>query len=292
MGVFEVSQAIKENNPDIIHAHDMSASFFASLCNHRIPLISHMHTVIQFKGKQKLYTCLYYLASMKFKHIFWVSQQALDEYLFSKAIRRKSSVLYNIIDPYQLAKKIELDKVDHSFEIIYLGRLSYPKNPERLIHILEMIIKERPNTKIAVIGNGDFESYVNERIASDTFKNNIFYFGFLSNPYKILAHSSVMIMTSRFEGTPMVALEAIALGVPIVSTPVGGLPYVVREGVTGYLSNNDGVIVRRIIDILNNPELRDSMSRASLKLSEELNNKNKYKETIKDIYERIHVKEQ
>lgn len=63
--------------------------------------------------------------------------------------------------------------------------------------------------------------------------------GFRKNPYKILKNSQVMIMTSRWEGLGMCALEAMALGVPVVSTPTGGLCEIIEDGKNGFLRRSN-----------------------------------------------------
>ena len=71
----------------------------------------------------------------------------------------------------------------------------------------------------AVIGTGELEEVTKTLSHNKGLDNNLHFLGFMSNAYGILEHSKLMIMTSRWEGTPMCALEAMALGVPIVSTP-------------------------------------------------------------------------
>lgn len=63
-----------------------------------------------------------------------------------------------------------------------------------------------------MIGTGEMENKIKELLMSNKKLSNIKFLGFNSNPYKILANSKVMIMTSRWEGTPMCALEALSMG--------------------------------------------------------------------------------
>lgn len=268
--VSEVSRIIKETKPDIIHAHDMKASYFVSLACGKIPFISHIHNNNFDSRGLSLKSLLFYHAAKKAKHIFWVSNSSFEGYKFHDRFKDKSSVLYNVIDKAALIKKMETDTGEYDFDIAYVGRLTYQKDPVRLINVFADIIKAKPDVKIAVAGNGDMaeqtESFAEQRGVTD----NVKFLGFMSNPYKLLHSSKLMIMTSRWEGTPMCALEAMALGVPIVSTPTDGLCELVTDGETGFLSNDDAVLAEKCTDIITNAGLRQTLSENTLKKAEEL----------------------
>ena len=100
----------------------------------------------------------------------------------------------------------------------------------------------------------------------------------------MLHDSKIVVMTSRWEGTPMVALEAIALGVPIVSTPTDGLKVLIRNGENGFLSDNNEEFADILINVLQDDELRSKLSQGQLARSKEVNNIDNYKATLKKVY--------
>ena len=187
--ISEIRRVIKEENPDIIHAHDMKASFYAALCCGKIPLISHVHNNNYDSRGFSLKSILYYLAGKKAKHIFWVSKSSYNGYKFHEAFKDKSTVLYNIIDIEALKKKALLDVKVYDYEVVYLGRLTEQKNPKRLLKVFEKITERRPETKIVMIGTGEMENKIKELLMSNKKLSNIKFLGFNSNPYKILANS-------------------------------------------------------------------------------------------------------
>ena len=91
-----------------------------------------------------------------------------------------------------------------------------------------------------------------------------------------------MVMTSRWEGTPMCALEAQALGVPIVSTPTDGLSDLVENGKTGFLSDDDETLAERLLSIIKDDSLRSSLSDSATCFAQEFNNVENYKLEIKN----------
>ncbi len=285
--VLEFKRVISEVKPDIIHAHDMRTSFVAALACGNIPLISHVHNNNYNSRGFSLKSILYWFAAKKAKHVFWVSQSSYDGYAFHNTLKKKSTVLYNIIDVDALQKKMDLDKNNYDYDVVYLGRLTFPKHPQRLIDIFKSLVDKKPDIKLAIIGTGDLENEIKLLAKEKGLSNNLSFLGFQSNPYKILHDAKAMIMTSRWEGTPMCALEAMSLGVPIVSTPTDGLKEVVGNDITGFLDDNDEVLSGKILDIVSDEGLHKRLSQASLNKAILFNDKENYKNNILNIYKNV-----
>lgn len=284
LSIKEVKRVIREHKPDIIHAHDMRAGFVASCACRKIPLVSHIHNNSFDSRGLSVKSVAYWFAGMKAKHIFWVSQSAFYGYVFHKTFEKKSTILYNIVDIDSLYQKMKIDNHTYDFDIIYLGRLTYPKNPQRLIRVCEKVVKKMPNVKIAVIGTGDLEEETKALCSELNLQNNVYFLGFQSNPLKILHDSKAMVMTSRWEGTPMCALEAMALGVPIISTPTDGLKDLVVNNETGFLSNDDDILVEMCCKVVLDTEYQNTLSKNSYEKALQLMNIQKYKTKISNAY--------
>lgn len=280
----EVKRVIREQRPDIIHAHDMRASLIAAITCRKTPLISHIHNNNYDSRGLSLKSIGYYFAAKKAKHIFWVSQSSFDGYFFNKYFINKSTVLYNIIDTVALETKMGTDDNTYNYDVVYVGRLTSPKNPQRLIQVFSKIVEQLPSVKIAVIGTGDLEKRTKDLSSELLLDENVSFLGFQNNPLKILHDSKLMMMTSRWEGTPMCALEAMALGVPIVSTPTDGLKELIENDRTGYLSDEDNMLAKRAIDIIIDSELHKKLSECAKSTSQRINAVEPYRNTILKIY--------
>ena len=79
-----IKNIIRKERPDVIHAHDMRASFYAALVCGKTPLISHIHNNALDSHGWSLKSIAYYLAAKKAKHIFWVSRSSFEGYAFHK----------------------------------------------------------------------------------------------------------------------------------------------------------------------------------------------------------------
>lgn len=279
-----LSRVIREYRPDVIHAHDMRTSFVASLCCGKIPLISHIHNNAYDARGLSAKSIAYLLAGFRAKHIFWVSNSAYEGYVFHKLFAKKSSVLYNIIDAKRIFAMRDSDEASYDFDMIYLGRLTYQKDPQRLMRLSAALKARKPDIQVAVVGAGELEGEVKALCRELDLQDNVHFLGFQSNPIKMVADSKAMILTSRWEGTPMCALEAMALGTPVVSTPSDGMKDLIENGVDGYLSDEDAVLAEDILKIVEDPDHRRFLSENAVKKFAKINDEEKYNDTILACY--------
>ena len=118
----ELLRVIAEVRPDVVHAHDMRASFVSALACKKIPLISHIHNnAFDSRGLSPKSLAFLY-AAKKAKHIFWVSESAMSGYAFKKSVEKKSDVLCNIISIDALYKKMKSDEQEYSYDLAYVGK--------------------------------------------------------------------------------------------------------------------------------------------------------------------------
>lgn len=279
----ELEKVIKKVQPDIIHSHDVRATLLCSILKGKRKLISHIHVNNNNMKNINIKTIGLLIASLKIDHFFWVSKSCYDGFIFKKFVSKKSEILENILSKKRIEEKCAKDTNDYSYDVVYVGRLAYQKNPERLIKICQSLLEKNSSLKIGIVGTGDLEDIVKREIALMN-SNNIKYLGFQSNPLKIIKDAKVMIMTSRYEGTPMVALESLALGTPIVSTPVDGMKHLIKNNFNGYLHFDDDELVKSILDIVSKNKLYLQMSQNCKKKFDDLCDENKYLEKLRKEY--------
>lgn len=285
MSVSELSRVIREQKPDLIHAHDMRAGFFSALCCGKIPLVSHIHNNAYDARGLSPKTVGYLLAGFRAKHIFWVSQSSFDGYAFHKLFARKSSVLYNVIDTDEIYTKLSQDSNTYDYDLIYVGRLTYQKNPQRLLRLCARLKQDKPDLKVAIVGTGELEEELKTLCKELNLEDTVHFLGFQPNPIKMVAGSKAMILTSRWEGTPMCALEAMALGTPVVSTPSDGMKDLLTDGVSGYLTESDEQMAVDLLKIFTQPEHRQLLAENARKKFDSLNDGEAYKRAIRTAYQ-------
>ena len=279
-----LKKIIREFKPDVIHAHDMRTSFVAALCCGSIPLISHIHNNAYDSRGLSVKSIAYLVGGFKAKKILWVSQSSYEGYFFHKLFAKKSSVLYNIIDAQQIYDMKERDPNSYDYDVLYLGRLTFQKDPQRLMRLSALLKQKKDDIKIAVVGAGELEEETRALCEELGLKGNVHFLGFQKNPIKMVHDAKTMILTSRWEGTPMCALEAMALGTPVVSTPTDGMKDITEHGVNGYLCDSDEALAECILKIVNDPAHRAALGEKAKADFSRMNDEKKYNETIYSCY--------
>ncbi len=254
-----LKKIINEFNPDIIHAHDNKATVYASRFENGRIIVSHIHGNNKIMRTINAKTVLFDLCSRKVDSFIWASESSLFGYCFSKRVKNKSIVLPNVVDVKRIRRLSNQYVCKDDFDLIFLGRLGYPKNPEKFIEMVVLVKKVLPDIKVAIVGDGPEADRIQLLVNKYGLCRNVRMFGFQSNPYPILSNSKILVMTSEYEGTPMCALEALAMGKMVVATPVDGLLSLIVNGRNGYLIGDICGMAEKVVDILTNWKQMDKM---------------------------------
>ncbi|XMO86159.1 glycosyltransferase [Algibacter sp. AS12] len=121
------------------------------------------------------------------------------------------------LEPLDAKESTELFKTK---TLLFLGRLSTQKSPWHLIKSFSLLLKKSPDTQLLIIGDGDktVTDHIMTLISKFEIEKNVIFLGRKSNPYKYLVKADALVLSSHYEGTPNVIVEAICLGTPIVTS--------------------------------------------------------------------------
>jgi glycosyltransferase involved in cell wall biosynthesis len=150
--------------------------------------------------------------------------------------------------------------------ILFLGRLGQRKGSYDLLNAASKVAIKRPDLRLFLGGDGELNR-VRETALELGISDKVELLGWVRGEEKerLLASAAVYVLPSYNEGLPMSVLEAMAAGLPILSTPVGGIPEAVTDGVEGFLVNPGDV--RALADaldrLLGDPELARGMGVAA-----------------------------
>lgn len=169
------------------------------------------------------------------------SQRGLDPGSSKAEIRKTKSdrlghIVYellsdNIVTPPRIpAESISMRTTEY-FTFISVGRLSPEKNHSRLIKAFARVHEQHPMTRLIIAGEGPLRNDLEELIGSTGLHSAIKLVGHTRNPYKLMALSNVFVLSSDYEGQPMVLLEALVLGLPVITTSFGSVAGALPRGV-------------------------------------------------------------
>src|SRR5690606_1276464 len=150
--------------------------------------------------------------------------------------------------------------------LLFLGRFGPRKGIFDLLEAMTIVRRRFPDVTLRCGGDGDIEG-VKRRVAELGLRDCVEVLGWVSGADKRreLLRASLYVLPSYAEGLPMGILEAMAAGLPTVSTTIGGIPDAVDEGVEGFLIRPGDVdaLAERIVRLLQDPALRAQMALAA-----------------------------
>lgn len=255
------------------------------LNNYRaIPVIYHKHgpanPVAKSKFKigrsiffQKFFEALLKLIYKKAQWIIAIDRLTLQEAIKYRANDR-SSLLMNAVDmekffPDRILRshaRKHLGLSQDDFAIIFVGRLEKSKGPERLLDCVPFLKEKIIPFHIFFAGEGTYKPYLEKCVITKHYDTNVTFLGQV--PHEKLSFfynmADVLVLPSETEGVPMVILEALACGTPVVASNVGGIPDIIVEGINGIVIDNlsPEKLTSSIIEILSKRIGRKEINRS------------------------------
>ena len=119
--------------------------------------------------------------------------------------------------------------------LISVGRLTEAKDQITLLSAIEILKKQGRNIFLILVGDGELRIPLEKEIAQKKLTNCVYLAGNRSDVNQLLPGADAFILSSKREGAPMSILEAMAAGLPVIATNVGGIPEIVKDGENGIL---------------------------------------------------------
>jgi glycosyltransferase involved in cell wall biosynthesis len=266
LGLLELVALIRRERPDIVHANSSKAGILGRLAAMvgGVPITVFTVHGWAFKAYGGLASRLYRTADRVMARATTITICVTDSERATgldagTCDAKRTTVIPNAIDTRTAPR------AQHATDpprIITVGRLAWPKDPHTL---LDALARLRPRTFAAVIvGDGPQRPAAEARIRELGLASSVQILGARADVPDLLAHSDVFVLASRSEGGPISILEAMAAGLPVVASDVGGVGELVQDGSTGLLApaGDAGALAAAVQRLLDDPELRRRMGEA------------------------------
>lgn len=227
----------------------------------------------RFFSHSKLYRNLINFAyrSSSVKRIIMQTQYNKDYFLYSK-LYNKTSVIFN---PVQFAN----EEIGSAFStpkenvIVSAARLAPQKKQELLIEAFGLFVQSHPGYKLKIFGEGPCRSKLEDLVNKLKLQESVILPGKTKNIWEEMKKAKVFVMSSEYEGMSNSLIEAMALGVPCISTKVSGATDFIQDGVNGYLVEQNDVfaISERMGWIVDDEVCSQEMSKSSSQIYTLLN---------------------
>jgi glycosyltransferase involved in cell wall biosynthesis len=287
-----IKRFIQENNIDLVFAeYGTSGSFITPICKDlNIPLVVHFHgfdaskyaVLEEFKlGYQKMFS--------------FASTVIAVSYAMKNALMHlgcpESKIVVNPCGPHDNFLNIQPNFNSNS--IVAVGRHTYKKAPYLTILAFQQVLKKYPDLKLILIGTGELYEVSKNMVKSLGLKNHIILPGglpqehiinYLKESFMFIQHSLVA-ENGDSEGMPVGIMEAMAAGLPVVSTRHAGIPDVVVEDETGFLVEEGDIdaMAEHILTLVNNRDLAKTFGKNGKAVIQEHFTMEKHLETINNL---------
>ena len=247
-GVLRFLSRVREFRPDIIHAHMFHASILARLAHvlTGIPVVCTIHSEIECshrKTSAHFREWIYRVTDAACSRTTAVSERVRQRYVREGIVPAgRIEVIGNGIDPERFrpcAEQRQRTRAAHgwadSFIWLAVGRLELAKDYPNLIRAFHKVHEHSPISRLVIAGEGRVRTQIEGLIRSGGLQAAVSLLGLRTDIPDLVNACDALVVSSAWEGGPIVLLEAGAAGRPVVATEVGAAPEIVVRGQTGYL---------------------------------------------------------
>ena len=262
---------LRAERPDIVHTHTYFTNTLARLAlwAGRCPAahVAHVHNVYsQYRWHHRVVEKG--LSRRSFR-IICCSAAVRDFVCRAEGIQpEKTCVIPNGVDVEAFEARPAFDRgalglAEDDFVVMTVASLTAKKGHAYFVRALRRLCRINARIKYLVVGDGPRRETLHNLVATEGLEDHVVFLGVRSDVPALMGLADVFVLPSLTEGMPLVVMEAMAAGLPVVATNVGGTPELVRDGLTGRLVRpaNEDDLVEAVTAIMRDEPLRREYSR-------------------------------
>jgi glycosyltransferase involved in cell wall biosynthesis len=244
-GLARLVRLVRRWKPDVVHSHMVHANLMARALRLLVPvpvLVSTIHNV--YEGGPVLMAG-YRVSNGLVDHMTVISQAAADRFVRDRIVpARLLTVIANGVDTDRMRNvppeaRVALRRAvgagEEDFVWLAVGRFEVAKDYPNLLRAFKEVRSRQPRSLLVIVGQGSLQAEAETLAGELGEREAVRFLGARDDVPAVMSAADGYVMSSAWEGMPMVLLEAAAAGLPIVATAVGGNGEVVRDGESGFL---------------------------------------------------------
>ena len=261
-----IHKLLREIQPDIAHFHGLAGWTLG----YHAPYVYTVHGIAErdldhqsghlVKLRRAVYALVEQIGRRRSPHTIVISPYVLDQ-IGSQVLGKRYSIENPVdADVFEVRRNCGLPQV------LYVGQINKRKNVSGLIEAFALLKARSSNATLRIVGELDHADYVNQcrRLVHEyDLQESVSFLGRADRKMLLneLSQAACLALVSRQETAPIIVEEAMAAGVPVVASKLCGLPYLIEDGITGFLvdQNDPQHIAERIHLILSNTQRANEM---------------------------------
>jgi len=274
LALIEIYRFIKKNNIDIVHTHSSKAGILGRFAAKLAKVKFVIHTVHgwSFNDYQPILSRIFFICLERFSAHFTDKLIVVSHYDKQKGLKNRIGdegkyklIRYGIeyTEFFRADGKIKEELGINSTDLV-VGMISCfkpQKSPQDFIKLSFLVNQIFPNVKFLLVGDGVLRNQIKKLINNFKLQDKVILTGWRKDISRILSAIDIFVLTSLWEGLPIVVLEAMSANLPVVATHTGGIEEVIIEDKTGFLvsPSNMNTMSEKIAILLKDESLRRQM---------------------------------
>lgn len=263
---YRIQKLLSEIQPDIAHFHGLAGWTLG----YNAPYVLTVHGMAErdtdhqsgrlVKLRRAVYALVEQIGRRRAPHTIVISPYVLGQ-IGSQILGKRYSIENPVdVDAFEVRRNCRLPQV------LYVGQINKRKNVGGLIEAFALLKARSPNATLRIVGELDHADYVDQcrrLVHQYDLQESVSFLGKADRRTLLneLSQAACLALVSRQETAPIIVEEAMAAGVPVVASKLCGLPYLIEDGITGFLvdQNNPQHIAERIHLVLSNTQRANEM---------------------------------
>lgn len=261
--VYKLWKELSSYQPTVVHTH-LSACVYCApwILGHKVKMLHTIHSTPKYeliKPKKKIMSIMYRIGKAIPVAISKEIQYMMTE---EYKLKNRAELIYNPVDVDKFYKDNERHE---GICLVTAGRLSKEKNQKLLIDAIKVLCQEYENLSLTILGDGPLRNELENYVTDNGMENIIHLEGNVANVEEYFSKSDIFVLSSSYEGLPLVILEAMAAQLPIVATNVGGVKDIITNNGLLVEADNIDVLANALRKVINDKSLRKKLGNNSFK---------------------------